>query len=161
MLGRELQGVGDVVVEDLLELAGVGHDRRDERVDAPDDLDALLGGQRAQGVADLPDDGAGLDRLRTELDLAGLHLGQVEDVVDELQEMPGAGEDVAEELLVLGGDRPHLAVVHELGEADDAVQRRAELVRHVRQELALEPVGLLQPLVLLLQLLVLALQLPA
>ena len=44
---------------------------------------------------------ATIDRLGPELHLARLDLGQVEHVVDELQQVPRAGEDVAEVLLVL------------------------------------------------------------
>ena len=44
------------------------------------------------------------------------------------------------------------AVVQQLGEADDRVERRAQLVRHVREELALEPVRFLDAAVLQLEL---------
>ena len=114
------------------------------------DLDALLGGERAQDVADFADDPGQLDRLRPELHLARLHLREVQDVVDELQQVARALEDVAQVLLVLGRDGADLAVVHELGEADDAVERRPQLVGHVGQELALESARLLQAAVLLL-----------
>ena len=39
-----------------------------------------------------------LDRLQVEHHLAGFHLGQVEDVVDEREQMFAAAEDVADEL---------------------------------------------------------------
>ena len=45
--------------------------------------------------------------------------------------------------------------MHQLGEADDRVERRAQLVRHVGEELALQPVGLEDAAVLLLDRLVL------
>ena len=40
------------------------------------------------------------------------------------------------------------AVVHKLGKADDAVERRAQLVRHIGEKLALQPVGFLDAAVL-------------
>ena len=49
-----------------------------------------------------------------------------------------------------GRDGTDLAVVHQLGEADDAVERCPQLVRHVGEELALESARLLQAAVLLL-----------
>ena len=75
--------------------------------------------------------------------------------------MARAGEDVGQVFLVRGRDRADLAIVHQLGEADDAVQGRAQLMRHVGEELALEAVGLLHAPVLLLQLFVLAAKLLA
>src|SRR5438445_371064 len=64
--------------------------------------------------------------------------------------MTPAREDVAQIFLVLPRHRTDLAVVHELGEPDDPVQRRPKLVGHVRQKLALEPTRLLETPVLLL-----------
>ena len=92
-----------------------------------------------------------------ELHLPRLDLREIEHVVDELEQVVALVEDVAQVLLVVGGDRPDLPVVHELREADDRVERRAQLVRHVGEELALEAVRLLHPPVLLGQLLGLAL----
>ena len=65
--------------------------------------------------------------------------------------MPGAGQNIAQVLLVRRGNRAHFAVVHELREADDGVERRPQLVGHVGKELALEPVCLLDAAVLLFQ----------
>ncbi len=53
---------------------------------------------------------------------------------------------------MLGRVRRDRAVVEQLREPDDRVERRAQLVRHVREELALEPVGLRDPPVLHLEL---------
>jgi len=72
-----------------------------------------------------------------ELHLAGLDLREIENVVDHRQEMlPGIENvvDVAELLLVQLAERLQL---QELREADDRVQRRAQLVRHVGHELGL------------------------
>ena len=78
--------------------------------------------------------------LGADLHLAALDLGQVEDVVDHPQEHLARGLDVRRvpplplvELVAAGED---------LGEADDRVQRRAQLVAHRGQEVALEPVHL-------------------
>ena len=47
----------------------------------------LLGGEPAQDVAHLADDLRQVDRLGPELDLAGLDLGEVEHVVDQLEQV--------------------------------------------------------------------------
>ena len=62
-----------------------------------------------------------------------------------------AGEDVADVLVLAGAQLAHQAVLERLGEADDRVQRRAQLVRHGRQELGLHPAGVLELDVLFLQ----------
>ena len=70
-----------------------------------------------------------------------------------------AAEDVADEPALLIGQRAHEAVPQHLGEADDGVERRAELVGHVGQELGLHPARVFELDVLLLQCLLETLQL--
>ena len=65
--------------------------------------------------------------------------------------MIARGEDVVEVLLLLLVDLAEQALLQHLGEADDRVQRRPQLVRHVRQELAFVPARLLQLAGLLLE----------
>ena len=57
--------------------------------------------------------------------------------------MASAPANVVERFAVLLRDGPEPPVVHQVGKADDRVERRAQLVRHRRQELALGVVGLL------------------
>ena len=71
-----------------------------------------------------------------ELHAPGLDLGEVEHVVDEAQQVLAARLDVGERLLQVGR---HLAVdlaEDHLVEAEDGVQRRAQLVAHAGEELA-------------------------
>src|SRR5207249_3425615 len=121
---RELERVGEVVVEDLLELRDVDDDLVDVGIDPALDPDALVGGKRPQDVANLADGIGWMQRHGLELHLARLDLREVEDVVDELEEVAPAREDVAQVFLLLARDGPDLLVVQELGEADDAVERR-------------------------------------
>ena len=83
-----------------------------------------------------------------EFGLARLDLRQAENVVDELQEMDAGCVDVVRILGVFWvADGSEHAVFHYTGEADDGVQRRAQLVAHVGEELghgAIGEVGLLQ-----------------
>ena len=87
----------------------------------------------AQAVAQLE-----VDRLQFEL--AGLHLGEVEDVVEQSQQRVGRLQNDVEILALLvreGG------LQGQLGHAHDAVHGGADFVAHVGQEIALGPVGLL------------------
>src|SRR5207247_2437888 len=75
---------------------------------------------------------AGVHHHRPRLDLR-----QVEDVVDEHQQVVAGRVDRLGELLLLAGQVP-LRVLGELvGEDEQAVERRPQLVAHVRQELGL------------------------
>jgi hypothetical protein len=127
-LAAELHRIGEQVVEDLLDLARV----------RPNRAQILRGIQTQVDVASLgflPDDGQAvreqrrdLHRLEVERHLAGLHLGQVEDVVDQREQMLAAAEDVADEPPLLTGHLAHQAVPEHLGEADDGIQGRPQLV---------------------------------
>ena len=72
-----------------------------------------------------------------------LHLGEVEDVVDEHEQVTAAGAQRGQLRPLLVVDRPGDAQLQQVGVADDRVDRRADLVAHVGQELALRLVGLL------------------
>ena len=70
--------------------------------------------------------------------LAGLDLGQVEDVADELQQvLGGSGEfvDAVTRQAVMA------VAAHQVGQADDGVHRGADLVAHVGQKGALGAAG--------------------
>ena len=67
--------------------------------------------------------------------LPGLDLGEIEDVVDEAEEVLAVATD---DLDVLGArGRREILIEQEIAEAHDGGHRRADLVAHVRQELAL------------------------
>src|ERR1700730_6977034 len=60
-------------------------------------------------------------------------LGEVEDVVDESEEMPGCAEHAVERLQVLL-QRFRILPQH-LADADDGIERRAQLMAHIGEEL--------------------------
>jgi hypothetical protein len=65
----------------------------------------------------------------------GLYLGEVEDVVDQREQMPAGAKNAIERLKVLPC-RLRVLTQH-LADADDGVQRRAQLVAHVGEKLGL------------------------
>ena len=69
--------------------------------------------------------------------LAGFDLRKVEDVVDESQKVLAAVVNVREEFALAGGQLAESRVGHELRESDHGIQRRAQLVGHVREKRAL------------------------
>ena len=75
---------------------------------------------------------------------AGLDLREVENLIDQRQQMAPRFDDVTDERgLLFARSRRAVGGVEQLAEADDRVQRRAQFVAHVRQELALRAVGAL------------------
>ena len=73
-----------------------------------------------------------------QLDAAGLDLREVQDVVDDDQQALGRAADRAGEVGLLPVE---LGVEQQVAEADHAVHRRADLVAHRREELALGAIG--------------------
>jgi hypothetical protein len=80
-------------------------------------------------------------RLKSELlqiDLAGLDLGQVEDVVDDPEQNVARFLRGVDKLKLLFGQ---IAVTQQVEHAHDAIHRRADLMTHYGKELALGAVG--------------------
>ena len=78
--------------------------------------------------------------LQLDLDLAGLDLGEIENVVDQVEQVLAAGMDGVEIFAALFLALGEAAAQH-VGEADDRVHRRADFVAHAGQEFALGAVG--------------------
>ncbi len=138
----ELHRVGDEVAQHLLEalLVGVQGDRQGRR-DPHLELQVLVQRDRLEGRLDVVDQLDEGDPGRPDVHLARLHLGQVEDVVDQLEQVgPGAVNGVGE-LDLLGREVALVVVGEQLGQDQQRVQRGAQLVRHVGEELALVPGG--------------------
>ena len=104
-------------------------------------------GQRRNDRARLSHQAGHGHGLSIERHAAGLNLGQVQDVVDQRQQVPAAGIDVVQIVGLFRRDRPDQAVADQLAETDDSVERRAQFVAHVGQELALQAIEFLQPIV--------------
>ena len=80
----------------------------------------------------------------SELEAAGLDLRHVEHVVDDVEQVLPALADVAAIFVIfVGAERAEHACLHDLGEADDGVERRAQFVAHIGQEFRLGLVGFL------------------
>jgi hypothetical protein len=134
----ELAGVGEQVAQDLLQALLVGDDGGRQRLVAGDEeIEAVLLGHGAEGALDVVAEVDERDGAAVELHLAGLDLGEVEDVVDEGQKVVAGGVDRLGELDLLRLEVA-LAVVGEHAREDEQrVERRAQLVAHVGQELGL------------------------
>ena len=139
--GRELDRVAEQVVEDLAQAHRVADDlERQVRLDVEIERDVAVMCHRPERVADALGERLDLQRRLVEIHATGLDLGQVEDVVDDLQQSPRRVPDRLGEFLLL--DR-QLGLGQDLDRTDHAVHGRAHLVAHRGQEVGLGLVGAL------------------
>ena len=101
---------------------------------------------------DLLQDLAAVHGLELELDVAGLDLGQIEQVVDDRQQVLAVRLHGLELLPLLGGQRTAEPHQDRPGEPEHGVERRAQLVAHAGEEPVLRLARRLQLEVRLLQL---------
>ena len=138
----ELDGVGDEIEHDLLEGPGIaGHDRQILRR-VGDEVDAVLPRLQRQQIAAMHQRGARRERLRRNLEIARFHLRHVEDAVDDRQQMQAGIVDELGVFPALGRTQHQSLLLRDhLGEADDGIERRAQLVAHGGEETRLGGIG--------------------
>src|ERR1700730_10137352 len=148
----ELDGIREQVQEHLLDFALLPLHLTQPRVNRHFEPQAVPSRPLPDQGEGIVEGGGEIEGLRLQLHAAGLDLGQVEDVVDEREEVLARRQDVVEVLLLVAMDLAEHALQQHLGEADDGIERRPELVRHVREEFALVSVGDLELMRLVLDL---------
>src|SRR5262249_18443481 len=110
----------------------------------------VLLGKLSCGADDLVDKPGQINRLEIEFELAGFDLRKVEYLVDEALEMVGRGIHAAQRLQRLFHAKARRVGDHHFGQADDGVERRAQLVAHAGEELGLALARLRELLALIL-----------
>ncbi len=146
-LPRELEGVAGEIHQALRDapVVAVGDRKAVGYVDH--EFQPFLGGERAQRNVDDVDDLARRILRQRELHAPGLDLGEVEDVVDQAQQVAPVHLDVGERLLQVRRNVAIEPVEQHLGEPENRVHRRAQLVAHVGEEFRLRLARLRQLLV--------------
>ena len=134
---RELDRVGQQVEDDLFEPQLVRLDLADVVGDLDLDGDAVCGGALADHRQRVFECAGNREDARIERHLARFDLGQVQDLVEQLQQMAAGVPDVAQVFLLPLVDLAEHALQQHFREADDRVQRCAQFMRHARQELRL------------------------
>ncbi len=135
----ELDRVVADVEQDLAQARGVAEQcgRQQRRLDEQE-LDALVVGAHAHEIAEIFEHVAEREPDDLDVELAGLDLGEVEDVVDDAEQRLGRPVDLLHVVQLL---RVEVALQGQVGHAENGVHRRADLVAHVGQEVALGVVG--------------------
>jgi hypothetical protein len=140
-----LDRVRQQVQQDLLEALPIGQEVRvaGHGVAIHPQLDASRGRHASDEIDRLGHEMVELHGLDGERQRSRLDAADVEDLVDQGEQMPTGQDDLLHALELVGGEVLHL---QHLREAEDGVERRAELVADPRQEVALRharPLGLL------------------
>ncbi|MNZ61527.1 hypothetical protein D3C78_796260 [compost metagenome] len=136
----ELDGIAHQVGQHLLQALRVADQvQRGVSVDQADQLQVLLVGGRGEDGQGVLDQLAQVERDVLEDQFAGLDLREVEDLVDDAEQAVGGLLDGSQVIALAPGQ---FALLQQVGEADDAVERGADLVAHVGEELGLDPARL-------------------
>ncbi len=94
-----------------------------------------VGGPRIELLDGVVHDLREVEGAPIELHGAGVQARDLEDLVDEQEQAPGARRDDVHEAILLVRERPGHTLTEELGGAADRGERRPELVRDSRKEL--------------------------
>ncbi len=133
----ELHRIADEVHDDLAEPGHVTHHHvRHGIVDEVGQIEPLLGRPAGEQVERRLHAFPEIEGLLLQLEPAGLDLGVVEDVVDDPQQGVAAGAHGLDEVALLV---VQLRVEEQARQPDHRVHRRADLVAHIGEELALGP----------------------
>ena len=137
-LGGELEGVRQQVLQNLLQPLGVGDDAAGEvRVDVDVERKLAVFGLVPERPPDRLEQVRGQNLLGIDRDGAGFDLRQIENVADQVEQVGAGAVDGAGEFDLLRRQVAVRVVGELLAEDQDAVERRAQLVRHVGQEFGL------------------------
>ena len=136
--------VGRQLEQHLMQSGRIGADGADiGRRRLQPQRDAAGSGLRGAEIAHAAQRGGRIHRLLLHVERAGFEAGDVEQVVDHRQQVPAGGADAADAFALHVGQRPLGIELQHLGEAEDGVQRRAQLVAHAGDEFAARAIGAL------------------
>jgi hypothetical protein len=102
-----------------------------------DEAVLVLLGELPRSADDLIDKSYQIHKLGIEFELTGFDLGEVQNLVDEAKEVGPGSIHAAQRLQRLFRAEARRVGDHHLGQADDGVERRAQLVAHAGEELRL------------------------
>src|SRR5215467_6903192 len=134
---RELACIAQEVEQNLLEPHGVRGERAYVLRRFDNKAVFVLLGELSRGADDFIDKPGQIDRLEIEFKLAGLDLREVENLVDEAKQVSTSAVHALQRLQRLFRAEARRVGDHHLGQSDDGIERRAQLVAHTGKELRL------------------------
>ena len=133
----ELERIGGVVEQRLLQPRGIATEVVRQRGGLDVETESFVPGLWASMDAILPSSVSMWTGGILEGELAGLDLRKIEDGVDDLEQMVACRLDLVE---LVGLLRAQAGAPEDMGHAGDGIERRPDLVAHVREEGALRDV---------------------
>ncbi len=106
-----------------------------------DQIDRLVQQKRPQHAAQGGEKIGNFEFNGPGFEFARFHFGQIQQIVDEFEQILRGFADVIDLLLLFSGERSIGAVAQQASERKNRIERRAELVAHVGEELRLQLVG--------------------
>src|SRR6516165_8920072 len=146
----ELDGVADQIDQDLGQAAAVTVARRQFGGHFDFERQLLISSQRFKRAADSLRNILDAVIRQFEYKLAGLDLRQIKHVIDESEQVLAVGLKSFEYSKHLLGRLTISAIRHQFGVAEDGVERRAQLMAHIGEELRFVLARLLKLLALVL-----------
>ena len=142
-LGGELDAVGQEVDQNLLHRAHVGENEGGFRRHRGLERHAGTFGRELDETHRGIGDGTKIEDFFRQLEFSGLDLRHVEDAVDQFEQViAGFVHQVRIFDITWATQGAEHLLHHHFREADDGVERRAQLVAHIGKEAALGPIGL-------------------
>src|SRR5262249_18432972 len=123
----ELAGIAQQVEQYLPQPHGVHGEDTQVLLRVDNETVLVLLAELSGGAADLIDKSCQINTLGIEFELAGFDLREVEYLVDQAQEVGPGGIHTAQRLQRLFRAEACRVADHHLGQADDGVERRAQL----------------------------------
>ena len=131
----ELDGIGYEVEHDLLEGARVAGQCWQVLRRICDEIDAVFPRFQCDQIAAIDQGRTRRERFRRDFEIAGFHLGHVENTVDHTQQvLTGIVDELGILLATCGVQHQCLFPGDHFGEADDRIQRRAQFMAHDGEE---------------------------
>ncbi len=137
-LFRELEGVGEQVLDHLLQTLVIGVDgARQIRSKLDLEVELLVLRNLREGAVDMIAQGRERGFADIQRDGAGFDLGEVQNIVDEAEKVGTGMMDRTGEFDLFVGQIALGVLGQELGQDQQAVQRRPQFVAHIGQEFRL------------------------
>src|SRR5215813_6053228 len=133
----ELTRIAQQVQKYLPQPHGVHRQCAEVLLDFNDEAVLILLGKLSRGADDLIDQRCELHGLWIEFELSGLDLRQIEHLVDEAKKVSTSAVHALQRFQRLFRAEARRVGDHHLGQPDDGVERRAQLVAHTGKELRL------------------------
>ena len=130
----ELAGIAQEIEQDLPQAQGIDEERGDIGRAFDKEAVFVLFRQPTRGADHLVDQRGDFHRFQIEVQFSRLDLRQVENLIDEVEEMLAGAMDAAERLGGLFRPKTRRIADHHVGQPDDGIQRRAQLMAHIGEE---------------------------